>query len=159
MCVSPQGIAAIARDDEEQSSGTSPPREPQARTATSGRYAGGECGGLAAPCGGVQRWVVEGVVDRVDGDAWGDDLVDAVKHGVVEDDVRCGELALELLHGPRADDRRGDGGVVEHEGDRELDERDAGMLGELGELLDGVELSMVERLGEVEALGQPAGAR
>jgi len=26
--------------------------------------------------------------------------------------------------------------VVEHEGDRELDERDAGMLGELGQLLD-----------------------
>jgi hypothetical protein len=63
-------------DAEEQSSGTSPPRETaSAVTATSVRYAGG----VAAPCGGVQRWVVEGVVDPVDGDAWGDDLVDAVE--------------------------------------------------------------------------------
>jgi hypothetical protein len=49
-------------------------------------------------------------------------------------------------------------GVVEDEGDGELDERDAGLLGELGQLFDGIELALVERVGEVEALGQALGA-
>jgi hypothetical protein len=62
---------------------------------------------------------------------------------VVEDDVRRGELALELLHGARPDEGGADGGMVEHEGDRELDERDPRFIGQLGELLDGVELALV----------------
>ena len=106
-----------------------------------------------------QRRVVEGVVDRVDGRARRDDLVDPVEHRLVEDDVGGGELALELLHRARPDDRGGDRGVVEHEGDGELDEGDAGLVGELRELLDGVELALVGGQREVEALGQPLGAR
>jgi hypothetical protein len=46
-----------------------------------------------------------------------DDLVDAVEERLVEDDVRRGELAFEMLHRARPDDRRRDGGVVEHERD------------------------------------------
>ena len=110
---------------------------------------------LAASRRRPKRRVVEGVVDWVDGRAGRDDLVDPVQHRLVEDDVGGGELALELLHRARADDRGGDRGVVEDEGDRELDQRDAGLVGELGELLDGVELALVGGRREVEALGQP----
>jgi len=46
--------------------------------------------------------------------------------------------------------------VVQDEGDRELDQRDPRLLGELGELLGGIELVLVVRIGEVEALGEPA---
>ena len=72
---------------------------------------------------------------------------------LVEDDVGGGELALELLHRARPDQRRGDGGVVEHEGDRELDERDARLVGELGEFLDGVELALVGGLARSKRSG------
>jgi hypothetical protein len=43
--------------------------------------------------------------------------------------------------------------VVEHERDRELDERDVCLLCELREVLDGVELALVRGLGEVERSG------
>jgi hypothetical protein len=72
--------------------------------------------------GRLEGWVVEGVVGRVDGRAGRNDLVDAVQHGLVQDHVGRRQLALYLLHGARPDDRRGDGGVVEDERDRELDE-------------------------------------
>ena len=49
--------------------------------------------------------------------------------------------------------------MVEHERDGELDERDACLLCGLREVLDGVELALVRGLREVEALGQPVGAR
>src|SRR6185312_5126331 len=52
-----------------------------------------------------------GVVGRVDGQTGRDDLVDAVQHRLIEDDVGRGELGLELLHGARPDEWRGDGGV------------------------------------------------
>ena len=54
------------------------------------------------------------------------------------------ELARELLHGAGTDERRGDGRVIEDEGDRELDQRDAGLLCELRELHDGIELALVK---------------
>jgi hypothetical protein len=111
------------------------------------RRAAGSSAGLAQGC----RWV--------DGRAGRDDPVDAVQHRLVEGDVGRGELAVELLHGPRPKQRRGDGGMLEHERDRELDERDPRFVGELGELLDGIQLPLVGRLREIEALGQPAGAR
>jgi len=74
-----------------------------------------------------------------------DDLVDAVQHGLVQDDVGRGELAFEMLHGARPDDRRGDGRVIGDERDRELDERDPGLVSELSELVGGVELALVGR--------------
>jgi hypothetical protein len=46
--------------------------------------------------------------------------------------------------------------VVEHERERELDQRAAGLLGELGQLLGGVELALVLREREVGAASQAA---
>jgi hypothetical protein len=63
----------------------------------------------------------------------------------VEEDVGRGELAFELLHGARPDQRRGDGRVVEHERDRDLDVRDAGLVGELRERVPAGYRSMAER--------------
>ena len=48
--------------------------------------------------------------------------------------------------------------MVEDEGDGHLDEADAGVVGELSEVFDGVEFALVGGLGEVESFGQPAGA-
>src|SRR2546423_399433 len=59
-----------------------------------------------------------------------DDLVDAVEELVVERDVERGELALELLHRARSDDRGGHGGVPDHERDRELDQGSPGGVGQ-----------------------------
>jgi hypothetical protein len=49
--------------------------------------------------------------------------------------------------------------VAEDERDRELDEGDPRLLGELGELLDGIKLALVGGLRQVEALGKLASAR
>ncbi len=43
----------------------------------------------------------------------------------------------------RADDGRRDGGVVEHEREREVDQRQPGLVGERGERVDGLELALV----------------
>src|SRR3954466_4747988 len=96
--------------------------------------------GSPAPGGGLQRRADPAVLRRVDRDAGRDYLVDAVEHVVAEHDVGGGQLRLEMVHGARADDRRGDRGVAQHEGDRQLDQRETGVVGELGELLDGLEL-------------------
>ena len=61
-----------------------------------------------------------------------------------------------MLHRARADDRGGDRGVAHDERDRHLDQRDPGLLGELGELLGGVELALVGRDRQVEASGWAA---
>src|SRR4051812_35727895 len=98
---------------------------------------------LAPARGRLEPGVVERVVDRIDGRAGQDDLVDAIQHRFIQRDLRGGELALELLHRPWSDDGRGDRRVVEHEADGELDQREAGLFGELRELLDGVELALV----------------
>jgi hypothetical protein len=45
--------------------------------------------------------------------------------------VGAGQLGFELLHGARADDRGGDRRVVDHEGDGQLDERQAGLSASL----------------------------
>jgi hypothetical protein len=84
-----------------------------------------------------------------DGRAGRDDLVDAVEHRVLQGDPRSGDLAVELLHGPRPDDRGSDRRMLGHEADRELDQGEASLVGEPGELLDGVQLALVARLGEV----------
>ena len=45
-------------------------------------------------------------------------------------------------------------GVADDEGYRELDERDAGVVGELGELFDGVELALVHGERHVKTVDQ-----
>ena len=127
----------------------------------SGERRGPRSGGCCFPParGRLEGRVLEGVVSRVDGRAGWDDVVDAVQHGLVQDDVGRRQLALELLHGPRPDDRRGHGGVVEDERNRQLDEGDPRLLGEAGELLHGIQLALVAGLGEIEALREPTRAR
>src|SRR4051812_12154823 len=113
--------------------------------------------GSAAPLVGPELVVAVAVVDGVDGDARGDDLIDAVQHVGAEGDVGCGQDRVELLHGARADDRGGDTGVVDDEGDGQLDQRETGLFGQDGELFDGVELALVAGGGHVEPRGWPGG--
>ena len=72
-------------------------------------------GGLAAPQGRLESLLAVAGVGGVEVDAGLDDLVDAVEDGGVERDVGGGQLAVELLHRPRADDRRGHRRVVDDE--------------------------------------------
>jgi hypothetical protein len=65
--------------------------------------------GSTATSGRLERGAGPATIGGVEVDARRDDLVDAVEYGVVEDHVRRRELALEMLHRARADDRRRDG--------------------------------------------------
>jgi hypothetical protein len=131
-------------------------RDPSSQVSALARYEVAVLDGRATLAGHVRSRDVARRMAALAGQVRG---LDAVEDRLVEDHVGRGELALQLLHGSWTDDRRRDGGVVEHEGDRELDERDPGLFGELREFFDGIELALVAGLGEVEALGQPAGAR
>src|SRR3954452_20889712 len=113
---------------------------------------------LAPPCRRRQGRALPPRVGRVDVGAGRDELVDAVEQRGVDDDVCGGELALEMLHRARTDDRGRHGGMVEHERDGELDQRHAACLGELRELVDDVELGLVARQRKVIARGKPVGA-
>lgn len=53
----------------------------------------------------------------------------------------------------RADNGRGDGGVAQDEGDREFDEGDVGVAGELGQLAGCLELALVFGQVGVEPVG------
>jgi hypothetical protein len=97
-------------------------------------------------CLGLKGWVLKGAVGGVDGDAGRDDL-DPVENVVGEDDFGGVELGLELFHGAGADQGRGDRRMGFREGDGELDEGEPGLLGELCQLLDGVELALVVGVG------------
>jgi hypothetical protein len=44
--------------------------------------------------------------------------------------------------------------VAQDERDRQLDQRQTRLVGQLGQLLGGVELALVLRQGQVEAVGQ-----
>src|SRR3954451_3551398 len=98
--------------------------------------------------------VAVAVVDGVDGDPGRDDLVDAVQDVGTQLDVGGWKECFELLHRSGPDDGRRDAGVVEDERDGHLDERQAGFLGQHGEVLDGVELALVCRHGHVEPAGR-----
>ena len=80
------------------------------------------------------------------------DFVDPVEQRVVQVDVVCAKLALELLHRPRTDDRRCHRRVVEHERDRQLDQRHPRLLRQLSQCLGGVELALISGQREVVAL-------
>ena len=99
---------------------------------------------LGGPCTAQRRVFERGRrvagVGRVEVRPGRHDLVDLVEQRVVELDVGRADLALELLHRPRPDDRRGDAGMPEHERDRQVDQRDPGLVGERGERVGRVEL-------------------
>ena len=109
----------------------------------------------AAECG-VQRRRAElpHVVGDVDRDPGGNDLVDAVEHVAGQVDPVGGEVAVQVLHGARTDDRGGDRRVAGGERDRHLDERQPGLVGERAERVGGVELGGVRRVGRVIAPGK-----
>ncbi len=71
-------------------------------------------------------------------DAGGDDLVDRVEHVGGQHGVRGGELGVQVVQRAGADDRAGHGGVRGDETERELDHRQAGLVGDPGQPLDGV---------------------
>ena len=97
--------------------------------------------GLPASGAGVQCWADPAVVGGVEGDTGRHDLVDAVENICGQLRVGGGEPRLQMVHGSGADDGGGDRGVAaDDEGYRELDERDAGVVDELGELSGVVEL-------------------
>src|ERR1039458_10171433 len=103
---------------------------------------------------GLQRRVLPAAVGRVHVRARWDDLIDAVEHVRGQLDLARAELGLQLLHRARPDDRRGHRRVADHERDREVDERDTGLLGELGQRVGRVELALISREREVIAGGQ-----
>ena len=112
----------------------------------------------AAPCRGLQRRVGPALIVGVDVPARRDDLVDAVEHVVRQLDVGRGQLRLEVLHRARADDGRGHGGMADHEGQRHLDQRDAGLVGQAAEGVGRVELGLVLGQRQVVAVGDHLGA-
>ena len=114
--------------------------------------------GLPASGAGVQCWADPAVVGGVEGDTGRHDLVDAVENICGQLRVGGGELRLQMVHGSGADDGGGDRGVAaDDEGYRELDERDAGVVGELGELFDGVELALVPPSSSARCMTDRAG--
>ena len=100
-------------------------------------------------------------IARVDVGAGWCQLVDPIEDLVGERDLGCVELVLELRHRAGPDDRGGHRGVLEHEREREIDEADPGVAGQLRQLLDEVQLALVRRaLGRVQRIrareaGQP----
>src|SRR5258707_1246502 len=111
--------------------------------------------GLPGSCRSLQSWTDPPTVSGVDGRAGRDDLVDAVQQVVRKLDVGGSELGLKVLHRPRADDGGGYRGVAEDEGDRHMDQGDARLLGQLGQLLSGIQLALVGLQRHIEAVGEP----
>jgi hypothetical protein len=93
---------------------------------TASRVAGGV---LAPSRGRLQSRVGPSAVRGIDVRAGRDDLIDTVEHVVRERDAGGSKLGLELLHGARPDDRRGDRRVIDHERDGHLDQRHPCLLG------------------------------
>src|SRR5207244_6350864 len=109
-------------------------------------------GSLPAQGGGLERGVAPAGVGRVDGDPGSDYLIYAVEDRLIEPHLGCAELRVEVLDRARADDGGGHGGVVDHERERHLDQRDARLFGELRERRGGLELWLVDGQREVGAL-------
>src|SRR5580698_9287622 len=99
---------------------------------------------LPATGSGVERSraVLPVVVGDVNRDSWGDDLVDAVEHVAGQLDPVGGEIAVEMVHRARSDDRRGYCGMPDDEGGRHLDERDPSFVGERPECVGGLEFEI-----------------
>src|SRR5271166_255566 len=78
---------------------------------------------------------VPAAIVRVDVHTGRHDLVDLVENVGAERRVKGWELTLKLVHGARADDRRSHRWMAQDERERHLDQRDAGLLGEVAERL------------------------
>jgi len=89
------------------------------------------------------RGQVGGLVGRADVGAGRDDLVDPVEDLVGERDVDAGEQVIELLHRARPDEGAGHAGMGDRERHREVRHRQARLLRDRDELLDGVEPALV----------------
>ena len=120
ITVSELSVEAFFPADAATADGAPLPRALDAHRASAGAAAGSSAGFGQPPSLGV------------DVDARRDDLVDPVQHVVGQRHVGRGQLRLEVLHRPRADDRRGHRRVADHERERHLDQRDPGLVGQLG---------------------------
>jgi hypothetical protein len=100
---------------------------------------GGALGRRTAPqLGALEcRRDVGGLIGRADVGAGWDDLVDPVEDLVGQADLDTGEQVIELLHRSRPEDRARDSRVGDREGHREVRYRQARLLGEWDDLLDG----------------------
>src|SRR5215216_2386424 len=90
-----------------------------------------------------QRRVLPARIGVVQVHARWHDLVDAVEELVGELHLGGRQLRLEVLHGARTDDRRGDGRMADDEGERQLDQAEVCLLRELRQRLRRVELALV----------------
>jgi hypothetical protein len=81
---------------------------------------------------GLELVLAVAVLVGVDRHAGWNELVDAVEDVRAERAFGGGQVALELVHGAGSDDGRGDAGVVDHEGDGQLDQGHTGLLGHHG---------------------------
>ena len=77
---------------------------------------------------GLQSRVSPSAVRRIHVRAGRDDLVDSVEQPCVQNGVGGPELALELIHRARPNDRRGYRRMIDHERNGHLDKRQAGLL-------------------------------
>ena len=95
-----------------------------------------------------------GVVLLVRGEvaAGSDNPVDGVEYVGGQHGVRGGELGVQVIHRARADDRAGHGRVRGDEAERELNHGQAGLVGDVGQLLDGVHPGPVGGDGGIEAV-------
>src|SRR5947209_4566584 len=96
----------------------------------------------------VWMWAKLRFVERRDAVAAADDPVDPLGVVLGDLDVHGADVVLELLHRPRANDRAGHAGLIEHPRERELRERTALLLGDRLQSLDDV----VDALGEAAAI-------
>ena len=97
----------------------------------------------AAQCGVHERRRCVTAVGLVERRTGRHDLVDPVEHVGGQDDLLHAELRLELLQGARPDDGRRHRRVRKHEAEREVDQRQSGLVGELLQLVHGLELDPV----------------
>src|SRR5690242_6197694 len=104
--------------------------------------------GRVQQCGRGVELLVGGQVG-----AGGDDRVYRVQDVGGERRVGGGQLCVQVVQGAGADEGAGDGGVGGYEAQGQLDHGQAGLVGELGQLLDGVQSGAVGGDGGVEALG------
>jgi len=91
---------------------------------------------------GDPRWLPPGVRRRQIGPGR-HDRVDGVEHVVAQHHVGGTELALEVLHRAWADDRSSDRRVPNDEGECQVNEAHARLLGHLRQGVRGIELGLV----------------
>src|SRR5580692_741852 len=119
------------------------------------------CSSGCLPPAGLRRQFgrAVAVVVRVQRYAWRYELIDTIQDLGVQRDVHRWELRLELFHGPRADNRRGNARVVDRPCQCEVDHRHSRLLGEQRKLFDYVQLALVRRGAHVEAGARARGRR